>query len=135
MRRRRPRWLTCGGRDSAASASVGRRKAAAFLARDGLVLFDNPDAHLICVFKRDTALCHPAPDATASNQYDCTPGCGNTVRTDTHARLLRDRAAEIGHLADHTPGPLGTRLRHQANRLRALAEDHTATARPAQDPT
>jgi hypothetical protein len=48
------------------------RKAAAFLARDGLVLFDNPDAHLICVFKRDTALCHPDPDATAPVQYDCT---------------------------------------------------------------
>ena len=36
-----------------------------YLARDGLVLFDNPDGCLICVFKRDTALCEPGPGATA----------------------------------------------------------------------
>lgn len=44
------------------------RKAAQFLARGGIVLYDNPDAFLICAFKRDNALCDPAPDATAPNQ-------------------------------------------------------------------
>ncbi|MEU7328009.1 hypothetical protein [Streptomyces parvus] len=37
------------------------KAAAKFLARDGLVPFDNPDAFLICAFKRDTALCDPDP--------------------------------------------------------------------------
>ncbi|MGW3327583.1 hypothetical protein [Streptomyces virginiae] len=37
------------------------RKAAAFLARDGVVLYDNPDAHLICAFKHDNALYEPEP--------------------------------------------------------------------------
>ncbi|MER6951095.1 hypothetical protein ABT294_44485 [Nonomuraea sp. NPDC000554] len=62
------------------------KKATAFLARDGIVLYDNPDAFLICAFKRDNALCEPEPDATAPRQHDCRPGCGNAVRTDTHAR-------------------------------------------------
>jgi len=81
------------------------RQAADYLARDGLVLFDNPDGCLICVFKRDTALCEPGPDAIAPNQPDCRPGCGNAVRTDGHARDLRDRAARTEQLADCAPGP------------------------------
>ncbi|CAM5338936.1 hypothetical protein SALBM135S_05648 [Streptomyces alboniger] len=69
------------------------KKATAFLARDGVVLYDNPDGFLICAFKRDNALCDPDPGATAPRQYDCRPGCGNAVRTDTYAHLLRERAA------------------------------------------
>ncbi|SCF56519.1 hypothetical protein GA0115254_100729 [Streptomyces sp. Ncost-T10-10d] len=45
------------------------KKAADYLVRDGIVLFDNPDALLICVFKRGNALCDLAPDSTAPNQY------------------------------------------------------------------
>ncbi|MEU4489118.1 hypothetical protein AB0H94_30270 [Streptomyces purpurascens] len=71
------------------------KKASAFLARDGIVLYDNHDAYLICAFKHDTALCKPEEGARAPRQYDCRPGCGNTVRTDTHARLLRERADEL----------------------------------------
>jgi hypothetical protein len=108
------------------------KKAAAYLARDGIVLFDNPDAHLICVFKRDSALCEPAPDAAAPNQYDCRPGCGNAVRTDTHAGLLRERADEIDQLAAHAPERIGTRLRVNADRLRATADTHDATAQPGE---
>lgn len=68
------------------------KAAAKFLARDGTVLFDNPDAFLICAFKRDKALCEPEPDATAPNQFACQPGCGNAVRTDGHARDARTHA-------------------------------------------
>ncbi|MGK5627971.1 hypothetical protein [Streptomyces sp. URMC 123] len=107
------------------------RKAAAFLARDGVVLYDNPDAHLICAFKHDNALCEPEPGATAPRQYACQPGCGNTVRTDTHARQLRTRADEIDQLAANSPGPLGKRLRANADRLRATADAHDTTAQPA----
>lgn len=108
------------------------KKAAAFLARDGVVLFDNPDAMLICAFKRETALCDPGPGATAPRQYACQSGCGNTVRTDSHARQLRDRADEIDQLAAYSPGPLGKRLRHNADKLRTIADTHDATVRPAE---
>lgn len=108
------------------------RKAAAFLARDGVVLFDNPDAFLICAFKREIALCEPDPDANAPRQYDCRPGCGNAVRTDTHARLLRERAAEIYQLAAHAPQPVGKRMRANADRLYETADTHDATAQPAE---
>jgi hypothetical protein len=108
------------------------RKASAFLARDGIVLYDNPDAFLICAFKHDNALCKPEEGATAPRQYDCRPGCGNTVRTDTHARLLRERADELDQLAAHAPGPIGKRLHVKADRLRATADTHDATAHPAE---
>ncbi|MFJ5730798.1 hypothetical protein [Streptomyces paradoxus] len=108
------------------------KKASDFLARDGIVLYDNPDAFLICAFKHDTALCEPEPGATAPQQYDCRPGCGNTVRTDTHARLLRERADELDQLAAHAPGPVGERLHANANRLRSTADIHEATAQPAE---
>ncbi|WP_323183383.1 hypothetical protein [Streptomyces sp. NBC_00091] len=107
-------------------------KAARFLARDGVVLYDNPDAFLICAFKHDNALCEPEPGATAPRQYACRPGCGNTVRTDTHARQLRTRADEIDQMAAAAPGPLGNRLRANSERLRATADAHDTTAQPAE---
>ncbi|MFH8379107.1 integrase [Streptomyces cyaneofuscatus] len=108
------------------------RKAAAFLAPDGIVLYDNPDAFLICAFKHDNALCEPEPGATAPWQYDCRPGCGNTVRTDTHARQLRERADKLDQLAAHAPGPVSKRLRANASRLRETADTHDNTAHPAE---
>ncbi|MEV7480413.1 integrase [Streptomyces halstedii] len=107
------------------------KKAAKFLSRDGVVLFDNPDAMLICAFKRDTALCEPDPQANAPKQYDCRTGCGNAVRTDNHARLLRERADEIDQLAAAAPSPVARRLTANADRLRETADIHDATARPA----
>ncbi|WP_329143138.1 integrase [Streptomyces sp. NBC_01456] len=107
------------------------KKAASFLARDGIVLFDNPGAMLICAFKRDNALCEPDPDATAPRQYDCRPGCGNTVRTDTHARLLRERADELDQLAASAPGPVSRRLKASANRFRTMADTHDTIAQSA----
>ncbi len=108
------------------------KKETKFLAQDGVVLFDNPDALLICAFKRDNALCEPDLGATAPRQYDCRPGCGNAVRTDTHARLLRERADEIDKLAAYTPEPIGKRLRTNADQLRATAEAHDAAAHIAE---
>lgn len=108
------------------------KKATAFLGRDGMVLYDNPDAFLICAFKHTNALCEPEPGATAPRQYDCRPGCGNAVRTDHHARQLRDRADEIDKLAAHAPEPVARRLRLNANRLRSTADTHDATAQTAE---
>ncbi|WSA74574.1 integrase [Streptomyces sp. NBC_01799] len=103
------------------------KAAAKFLARDGLVLFDNPDSFLICAFKRDTALCDPDPGATAPNQFACQLGCGNAVRTDTHARAAREHADRLDTKASHLPQPLGDRLRLAAGRFRALSDAHAAT--------
>ncbi|MGW1277262.1 integrase [Streptomyces tsukubensis] len=108
------------------------KKAAAFLARDGIVLYDNPDAFLICAFKHDNALCEPEPDATAPRQYACQSGCGNAVRTDSHARQLRERADEIDQLAAASPEKVARRLRRNANNLRATADTHDATAQRAE---
>ncbi|GHF91838.1 hypothetical protein GCM10018790_81210 [Kitasatospora xanthocidica] len=72
---------------------------------------------MICAFKRDSALCEPAPGANAPRQYDCRPGCANTVRTDTHARL---------------PSPVGRRLRTSSDRLRTTAATHDSTAQTAE---
>ena len=104
------------------------KKAAAHLARDGQVLFDNPEAHLICVFKRDIALCDPAPGATAPNRHDCRRGCGNAIRTDTHALQLRDHADHISRLAEHAVKPIRDRLTAAAARHRADADAHDKTA-------
>jgi hypothetical protein len=108
------------------------KKSAAFLARDGVVLYDNPDAFLICAFKHDNALCEPDPGATAPRQYACQSGCGNTVRTDTHARQLRERADEIDQLASWAPDRIAKRLRANANQLRAAADAHDTTAQTAE---
>ncbi|MFJ9085795.1 hypothetical protein ACIRL3_25570 [Streptomyces sp. NPDC102384] len=99
------------------------------------MLYDNPEAFLICAFKRDTALCEPEPGATAPRQYPCQPGCGNTVRTDTHARQQRDRADEIDHLSVSTPEKIAERLRRRASGLRTLADSHDATAQNPEDLT
>jgi hypothetical protein len=106
--------------------------ATTFLARDGVVLYDNPDAFPICAFKHDDALCEPDPGAIAPRQYDCRPGCGNTVRTDTHARQLRERADEIDQLASWAPDRIAKRLRANANQLRAAADAHDTTAQTAE---
>ncbi|MEU0726213.1 integrase [Streptomyces sp. NPDC006140] len=104
------------------------KKAAKFLARDGVVLYDNPDAFLICAFKHDNALCEPEPGATAPRQYACQQGCGNTVRTDTHARQMRKQAAEIDRKATVVPEKLAKRLHRNADNLRKMADAHDATA-------
>ncbi|MCC2275497.1 integrase [Streptomyces sp. ET3-23] len=109
------------------------KAAAKFLARDGLVLFDNPDAFLICAFKRDTALCEPAPGATAPNQFACQLGCGNAIRTDSHARAAREHANRLDAKAANVPQPLGNRLRRTADRFRALADAHDSAAQTAEE--
>ncbi|WP_016572634.1 hypothetical protein [Streptomyces noursei] len=107
-------------------------KAAKFLARDGVVLYDNPDAFLICAFKHDNALCEPEPGATAPRQYDCQTGCGNTARTDTYARQMREKADEIDRRAAFVPEKLAKRMRRNAGNFRKMADAHDATAQTAE---
>ncbi|MBF6302746.1 integrase [Nocardia amamiensis] len=109
------------------------KAAAKFLSRDGQVLFDNPDSFLICAFKRDMALCDPDSNATAPNQFACQAGCGNAVRTDSHARAARAYADALDLRAAHLPEPAGKRLRLNAIRFRNLANTHDAQARNASE--
>ncbi|MGW4101654.1 hypothetical protein [Streptomyces sp. NPDC004976] len=97
------------------------------------MLFDNPDSLLICTFKRDTALCDPDPGATAPNQFACQLGCGNAIRTDSHAQAAREHADRLDAKAALMPQPLGDRLRLTADRFRARADAHDSAAQSAEE--
>jgi hypothetical protein len=73
-----------------------------------------------------------APDATAPNQFDCRPVCGNAVRLDSHANKLLEETDRIDKLAAHSPQPLARRLRFAAEQRRTAADTHHATAQPAE---
>ncbi|MFC5724163.1 integrase [Streptomyces gamaensis] len=98
-----------------------------FLARDGAVLYDNPHALLLCLYKRDRALCANSTLREAPALDRCVPGCGNSVRTDDHAAQLRERADLLDKKAVHTPQPVGDRIRANATRLRSYADEHDRT--------
>jgi len=90
------------------------------------------NSYLICAFKRENAGCDPAPGATAPNQPNCQRGCGNIVRTDSHARGLREHAQEVEELAASAPEPVARRMRASAARHRADADAHDATSQFAE---
>ncbi|MFD9562163.1 integrase [Streptomyces sp. NPDC059994] len=112
------------GLDFARKHAAARRH----LAQDGSVLYDNPHALLLCLYKRDRALCAKDGQRSDAPSLDqCVPGCGNTVRTDQHATWLRQRADDLDRRAAHVPGPLAERRHATASRLRALADEHDRT--------
>ncbi|MCX4789696.1 integrase [Streptomyces sp. NBC_01221] len=107
-----------------------RKYAAArrYLARDGAVLYDNPHALLLCLYKHDRALCQREGAGDDAPTLDrCVPGCGNALRTDEQAALLRERAERIDKQAAFTPKPMGDRLRANADKLRSFADEHDET--------
>ncbi|WP_432140048.1 integrase [Streptomyces sp. bgisy154] len=105
------------------TATTARR----LLANEDAVIFDNPQALLLCHYKRDQALCHRDGIKDTPSLDHCVPGCGNIVRTDQHATALRHRAEVLDRQADHTPKPVGDRLRANAARLREFADTHDRT--------
>jgi hypothetical protein len=104
------------------------------LANPHLAVHDNPHTLLMCVYKRDKALCHRGLKDTPSLDQ-CVPACANIARTDQHATGLRRRATSLEQQAGHAPGPLGERLRDNATRLRDLADTHDRTRISLQDGT
>jgi integrase len=100
-----------------------------YLARDGQVLYDNPNALLICRYKSDQALCarEDLAGRSAPSLERCVPGCGNAVRTDRHAAGLRERADRLEAQAACAPGPIAERLRTAAARARTAADSHDHT--------
>jgi hypothetical protein len=56
------------------------------------MLYENPNAFLICRFRREQALCHRDGTSDAPRLDRCRPECGNVMRTDRHAKQLHERA-------------------------------------------
>ncbi|MEU3314465.1 integrase [Streptomyces sp. NPDC006662] len=105
------------------TATTARR----LLANEDAVIFDNPQALLLCHYKRDQALCHRDGIKDTPSLDHCVPSCGNIVRTDQHAADLRHRAEVLDRQAAHTPQPVGDRLRANAVKLRSFADTHDRT--------
>jgi hypothetical protein len=91
------------------------------------VIYDNPQALLLCHYKRDQALCQREGVKDAPSLDRCVPGCVNMICTDDHARPLRDRADALDKQAVHAPQPVADRLRATAGQLRSLADQHDRT--------
>ena len=105
------------------TATTARR----LIANEDAMIYDNPHALLLCHYKRSTALCHRDGVKDTPSLDHCVPGCGNTVRTDQHAIQLRERATALEIRAARVPGPLGERLRGNADKLRGYADAHDRT--------
>ncbi len=73
------------------------------------------------------ALCHREGVKDTPSLHRCVPGCANMIRTDHHARQLRDRADALDKQAAHAPQPVAGRLRAAAGQLRGRAEHHDRT--------
>ncbi|MGW7724920.1 hypothetical protein ACWGJ6_16390 [Streptomyces canus] len=105
------------------TATTARR----LLTNEDALLHDNPHALLLCHYRREQALCHRGIERDTPCLDHCVAGCGNVVRTDQHAAELRGRADTLDKRAAYLPQPLAERLRPNAARLRALADQHDQT--------
>jgi hypothetical protein len=97
------------------------------LANEDAMIYDNPQALVLCHYKRDKALCHRDGAKDAPSLDRCVPGCGNIARTDQQAAQLRDRANAMKARAALVPQPVGDRLRATAARFRDQADKHDRT--------
>ncbi|OCC12514.1 hypothetical protein [Streptomyces sp. PTY087I2] len=118
-------------RDFPLKHSLARRH----LARDGSVLYDNPQALLLCLFRSDRAPCQEDGRLSEPTLDRCVPNCGNIVRTDRQAIALRERAHQLEIEADHVPGPLADRGLAAAQQFRDQADEHDRTRFSIEDIT
>ncbi|WP_367429055.1 integrase [Streptomyces celluloflavus] len=109
-----------------AGAAITVTTARRLLANEDAMLFDNPQAFLLCHYKRAQALCHRDEKDTPTLDH-CVPGCGNVVRTDRHATQLRNHANDLEARAALLPQPVAQRLLATANKLRNFADTHQRT--------
>jgi hypothetical protein len=120
---------------SFAGAVINATTARRLAATEDIMLYENPNAFLLCRFRREQALCQRDGSSDAPRLDRCRPECGNAVRTDRHASQLRERADLLELRGAHAPGPVGDRLRGNAAKLRAIAEQHDRTRVTLQEPT
>ncbi|MEQ4608463.1 hypothetical protein ABMX48_17650 [Streptomyces cavourensis] len=102
------------------------RQARAILRNPTLAVHDNPHTFLMCVYNRDKALCHRLGTSDTPTLDRCVSACANIARTDRHAAQLRAEAEHLEKQAasEMVPEPLADRLRHRADNLRDLADQH-----------
>jgi integrase len=110
-----------------AGTPITLASARKLLKNEDAMIYDNPNALILCHYKPDRALCHRDGIKDTPSLDRCVPGCGNIARTDQQAAQLRDRAAALENQAAHVPQPVGDRLRASAARLRGLAGKHDRT--------
>lgn len=120
---------------SFAGAVINATTARRLAANEDVMLYENPNAFLLCRFRREQALCQRDGIGDVPRLDRCRPECGNVVRTDRHASQLRERADFLEFRGAHAPGPVGDRLRGNAPKLRASAEHHDRTRITLQEPT
>ncbi|WP_073812735.1 hypothetical protein [Kitasatospora sp. CB01950] len=58
---------------------ITARFARTFLARDGAILYDNPHALLLCLYRSDSALCARAGVRDVPALDRCVPGTGGPL--------------------------------------------------------
>jgi hypothetical protein len=104
--------------------TITATSARKLIVNEDVMIYDNPQAFVLCHYKRAQALCHRDSVKDTPSLDHCVPGCGNIVRTDRHAARLRARADVLDKRAPHAPQPVGDRLRARASRLRDLADAH-----------
>ena len=107
--------------------TITARTARRLIANHDLMIYENPQALLLCRYKPDRALCQRGRITDSPRLEACNPSCGNVVRTDQHAAQLRARADLLDRYAAHSPQPIGDRLRAHAARLRHYADTHDST--------
>ncbi|MGW4791631.1 hypothetical protein ACWEPC_04325 [Nonomuraea sp. NPDC004297] len=105
------------------------------IANEDAMIYDNPQAFVLCHYKRAQALCHRDGVRDTPTLDRCVPGCGNIIRTDEHAAQFRERAEFLDKRAAFAARPIGDRLRANAIRLRDLADTHDRTRITVKDAT
>ena len=110
-----------------AGSPVTAKTARRLIANQDLIIYDNPQALLLCRYKPDRALCQRDGITDSPKLEACVPTCGNIARTDQHAAQLRGRADRLDQQAAHAPAPIGDRLSANAAKLRQYAESHDST--------
>lgn len=110
-----------------AGTVVSLRQARKVLANPDLAVHDNPHAFLMCVYKRDKALCHRDGSKDTPSLDRCVSTCANIARTVHQADQLQQRADELELKARHVPDELAKRLRANASRLKEAADRHHQT--------
>ncbi|WP_137147815.1 integrase [Mycolicibacterium sp. CR10] len=110
-----------------AGTPITAKTARQLIANQDLIIYDNPQALLLCRYKPDRALCQRDGITDSPKLEACVPTCTNIARTDHHAAQLRARADGLDQQAAHAPTPIGDRLRANAAKLRHYAKSHDST--------